>query len=62
MTRRKHKTIPFEFTGTAEEYFKIWIVNVGLTIVTFGIYSAWAKARKKRYLYGNTRLRGTAFE
>ncbi len=56
------KTIPFEFTGKAEEYFKIWIVNVCLTICTLGIYSAWAKVRKKRYLYGNTLLDGTAFE
>ncbi len=62
MTRRKHKTIPFEFTGTAEEYFKIWIVNVGLTIATLGVYSAWAKVRRKRYLYGNTWLQGSSFE
>ncbi len=55
-------TIPCEFTGAAREYFKIWIVNVGLTIVTLGVYSAWAKVRKKRYLYGNTRLQGSSFE
>ena len=41
---------PVEFTATASEYFRIWIVNVALTIVTLGIYSAWAKARKRRYL------------
>jgi len=56
------KTIPFEFTGKADEYFQIWIVNVCLTIVTLGVYSAWAKVRKKRYLYGNTWLQGTSFE
>ena len=55
-------TIPFEFTGKAEEYFKIWIVNVGLTIATLGVYSAWAKVRRKRYLYGNTWLQGSSFE
>ena len=33
-------TIPFEFTGKVDEYFKIWIVNVALTICTLGIYSA----------------------
>ncbi len=55
-------TIPFEFTGKVDEYFKIWIVNVALTICTLGIYSAWAKVRKKRYLYGNTWLQGTSFE
>ena len=54
--------VPFEFTGKAREYFRIWIVNVALTICTLGIYSAWAKVRKKRYLYGNTLLQGTSFE
>ena len=33
----------FEFRGDGMEYFKIWIVNILLTIVTLGIYSAWAK-------------------
>jgi uncharacterized membrane protein YjgN (DUF898 family) len=51
----------FEFKGNASEYFRIWIVNLGLTIVTLGIYSAWAKVRKQRYFYGNTYLVGSAF-
>jgi uncharacterized membrane protein YjgN (DUF898 family) len=42
------------FEGSAAEYFKIWIVNLALTIVTLGIFSAWAKVRSKRYFYGNT--------
>ena len=50
------------FTGKASEYFGIWIVNVLLTIVTLGIYSAWAKVRRNRYFYGNTVLLGRAFE
>jgi len=50
------------FTGVWTEYFKIWIVNVLLTIVTLGIYAAWAKVRKKRYFYANTQLFGHAFE
>lgn len=50
------------FTGTASEYFGIWIVNVLLTIVTLGIYSAWAKVRRNRYFYGNTVVLGRAFE
>jgi uncharacterized membrane protein YjgN (DUF898 family) len=52
----------FEFTGEWTEYFKIWIVNVLLTVVTLGIYAAWAKVRKRRYFYGNTRLLGHTFE
>lgn len=50
------------FTGSASEYFGIWIVNVLLTILTLGIYSAWAKVRRKRYFHGNTVLLGRAFE
>jgi uncharacterized membrane protein YjgN (DUF898 family) len=49
------------FTGSAKEYFGIWIVNVLLTIVTIGIYSAWAKVRRKRYFNGNTVIHGRAF-
>jgi uncharacterized membrane protein YjgN (DUF898 family) len=50
------------FRGNAGEYFGIWIVNILLTIVTFGIYSAWAKVRRKRYFYGNTFLDGYSFD
>jgi uncharacterized membrane protein YjgN (DUF898 family) len=55
-------TIPFQFTGTGAEYFRIWIVNLLLTVLTLGIYSAWAKVRRLRYFYGNTSLAGSAFE
>ena len=51
-----------KFTAKAEEYFRIWIVNLALTIVTLGIYSAWAKVRKKRYFYGHTLIDGEGFE
>lgn len=52
----------FAFSGNWQEYFKIWIVNLLLTVVTFGIYAAWAKVRKRRYFYANTRLFGHSFE
>lgn len=52
----------FSFMGSGKEYFGIWIVNVLLTIVTLGIYSAWAKVRRNRYFYGNTVLLGRGFE
>jgi uncharacterized membrane protein YjgN (DUF898 family) len=53
---------PFEFRGTGAEYFRIWIVNLLLTILTLGIFSAWAKVRRLRYFYGNTLLDGHSFE
>jgi uncharacterized membrane protein YjgN (DUF898 family) len=54
--------VAFRFTGRAGEYFRIWIVNVCLSIATLGIYSAWAKVRRKRYFYGNTLLKDAGFE
>jgi uncharacterized membrane protein YjgN (DUF898 family) len=51
-----------EFRGRGGEYFRIWIVNVALTVMTLGIYSAWAKVRTQRYFYGNTYLAGHSFE
>ena len=52
----------FAFGGTAMAYFKIWIVNLVLTIITLGIYSPWAKVRRLRYFYGNTHLDGKSFD
>lgn len=56
------RAVPVEFTGNAGEYFKIWIVNIALTVVTLGIYSAWAKVRKLRYFYGNTSIEDGHFD
>ena len=56
------KRYAVEFSASAGEYFRIWIVNLALTIVTLGIYSAWAKVRKRRYFYGHTRIDGESFE
>jgi uncharacterized membrane protein YjgN (DUF898 family) len=52
----------FEFSGDAAEYFRIWIVNLALTIVTLGVYSAWAKVRTQRYFYAHTRVADAPFE
>ncbi len=56
------RSIHPEFTGAAGQYFRIWIVNLFFTLITFGIYSAWAKVRKRRYFYGSTTLNGEPFE
>jgi len=50
------------FTGTGTEYFGIWIVNLLLSILTLGIYSAWAKVRRNRYFYANTHLAQGSFD
>ena len=50
------------FSGTAGEYFRIWIVNLFLTVLTLGIYAAWAKVRTRRYFYAHTVLAGHSFD
>ena len=56
------QTQRLNFGGSASEYFRIWIVNLLLSIVTLGIYSAWAKVRRKKYFYRNTTLDGHNFD
>lgn len=56
-----HTNYPFLFTGKGSEYFRIWIVNIALSIITLGIYSAWAKVRTNRWFYGHTLLDDSPF-
>jgi uncharacterized membrane protein YjgN (DUF898 family) len=49
-----------QFTGSGSEYFRIWIVNLLLAIVTLGLYLPFAKARRLRYMHGNTLVDGHA--
>ncbi len=51
-----------EFKGDARTYFGIWLTNIVFTLLTLGIYSAWATVRTRRYFYGNTYLDGYAFD
>lgn len=52
----------FDFHGTANEYFKIWIVNLFLSVITLSFYAPWAKVRRLRYFYGNTVLGQDKFD
>lgn len=56
------RRLGFAFDATGSEYFRIWIVNLLLSILTLGLYSAWAKVRRLRYFYGSTRLADAAFD
>jgi uncharacterized membrane protein YjgN (DUF898 family) len=50
------------FEGDGAEYFRIWIVNLALSVITLGIYSPWAKVRRLQYFYRNTRIAGAGFD
>ncbi|MBL4797801.1 MAG: DUF898 domain-containing protein [Oleispira sp.] len=55
------RTSNIVFSGKSGEYFKLWFVNMFLSIITLGIYSAWAKVRDTQYLYGHTQVDGQSF-
>ena len=54
--------LPFQFTGKAQEFFGIWLSNLLLSILTLGIYSAWAKVRRRRFFMGHTLIGGHRFD
>jgi len=60
VTGRRH--LRCSFTGNAGDYFRIWIVNLLLTLLTLGLWSPWATVRKRRFLYGHTWLADANFE
>ena len=60
--QEEQKREPFSFSGQGSEYFRIWIVNLCLTIVTLGIYSAWAKVRRLQYFYRHTSVAGASLD
>ncbi len=47
-----------EFIGSAGEYARLWYVNRILSLLTLGIYSAWAKVRQRQYLASHTLIDG----
>lgn len=49
---------PLRFVGSGSEYFRIWVVNLLLIIVTLGLYYPFAKVRRLRYFHGATEVAG----
>jgi len=54
------RVLEIRFTGSGSEYFRIWAVNLLLILCTLGLYLPFAKARRIRYFYANTRVDGQA--
>ena len=47
---------PLTFTGTALQLFGVQFVNILLICLTLGIWIPWARVRKRRFFYSNTRI------
>ncbi len=52
------EALDIRFTGSGSEYFRIWIVNVLLTLVTLTLYVPFARARRIAYFQNNTLVGG----
>ena len=52
--------LELRFVGSGSEYFRIWIVNLLLTIITLSLYYPFAKVRRMRYFHGATEVGGHA--
>ena len=58
----RDRQLPVQFTGSGSEYFRIWIVNLALILLTLGFYYPWAKVRRLRYFYGSTAVDGVPLD
>jgi uncharacterized membrane protein YjgN (DUF898 family) len=48
----------FAFHGTGGNLFLLILKNLFLTVITFGLYAAWARAERRKYLWSNTEISG----
>lgn len=46
------------FTGSGSEFFRIWVINLLLTLLTFGLYWPFARARRLTYFHNQTEVLG----
>lgn len=53
---------PLEFSGRGAEYFRVWLVNVLLSLVTLGFYTPFARRRTAQYFYGHTWVANSPLE
>lgn len=50
------------FVASSSDYFQLWLRNILLTIVTFGVYGPWAKAQRLRFFFQGTQFKESSFD
>lgn len=53
-TANSASNYPVQFTGSGKGYFSVWLVNVILTLCSFGALLPWAIIRSQKYYYAHT--------
>ncbi len=56
------RPVNIQFTAHGSDYFPIWITNLLLTMITFGIYGPWAKVRREKFFHQHTLIDGDALD
>ena len=59
---RQIDAYPLEFSGRGGEYFRVWVVNLLLTVLTLGFYTPFARRRTAQYFYSHTVVAGSPLE
>jgi len=53
---------PINFTASGIDYCKLYWFNFFFSVITLGIYSAWAKVHTSQYLYAHFKIDNSAFD
>ncbi len=56
ITRTSWRGIFFTFDGNFKEFLKIFVPQLLLTLITFGIYASWMRVKLMKYLFSHTRI------
>lgn len=62
MSRTSWRGIRFGYRGDKWELFFNFLKWIFLTIITFGVYSAWMSVKLQSYVYGNVRAGNSQFK
>src|SRR6266513_1520907 len=61
-TTTQETSYRFRYHGDGTAFFILILKNALLTLVTLGIYAAWAKAERRKYIWSNVEFHGQRLE
>lgn len=56
------QTLPIRFTASGRDYARLWLRNLGLTLITLGLYLPFARAHRLRFFRQHTQVDGEALD
>ncbi len=62
LSRTSWRGIHFGYRGDLKEFVKLFLLEMFLTLITFGIYASWMQVKVTKYIRGNTRFGNVEFK